>query len=76
MRPAILLPLGSKVLRPEDLAYLGLALPTRPVFLVKFHKGHGRFDRFLLRFEFKLRISADDLLRLSEGAIDYCNFST
>src|SRR6266403_1692343 len=55
-----------EVLRPEDLANLGLALPSRPVFFVKFHEAYRSFDRLLLRLQFKLRIAADNFLGVRE----------
>src|ERR1700680_4143270 len=66
----------SEVLRPEYLSNLGLALPSRPVFLVKFHEAHRSFDRLLLRFQFKLRITANNLLGLGERSIGHGQLPT
>src|SRR3984893_2818476 len=60
-----------EVFRPEYLANLGLAFPSRPVFPVKFHEADRPFDRLLLRFQFKLRIAADDFLGLGEWPIGH-----
>src|SRR5947208_14460991 len=60
-----------EVLRPEDLANLGLALPSRPVFFVKFHEAHRSFDRLLLRLQLKLRIAADYFLGLGERPVGH-----
>jgi len=43
-----LLRFGSEVLGPHQLADLGLALPSGPVFFVKFHERHGPFQRLFL----------------------------
>src|SRR6202035_3749831 len=59
----------SDVLRPEDLPNLGLTLPSRPVFLVKFHEAYRSFDRILLRLQLKLCIAADNLLCLGERPV-------
>src|ERR1700733_8516946 len=61
----------SEVLWPEYLSNLGLALPFRPVFLVKFHESHRSLDCLLLRFHLELRIAADNFFGLREGAIGY-----
>src|SRR5277367_4890248 len=68
-RPLLCLPI--EVLHSEYLADLCLALPSRPVFQMKFHKAHCPFDRLLLRFQFELRIAADHLLGLGERPIDH-----
>src|SRR3984893_2697558 len=68
-----LLCLGSAVFRPEHLTNLGLALPARPVFLVKFHEADRRFDRLFLRFQLKLRIAADNLLGLGERPVGHAH---
>src|SRR6266404_7050282 len=73
--PRLLVNVLSEVLRPEYLANLGLALPCRPVFAVKFHEAHRSFDRLFLRFQFKLRIAADNFLGLSEGPIGHGQLS-
>src|ERR1700730_11348526 len=62
---------GREVFRPEHLANLSLALPTRPVFLVQLHKTHRALDRLLFRFQFKLRVAADNLLGLRERPVDH-----
>src|SRR5712692_10645610 len=62
---------GSEVLRTENLANLGLALPARPVLLVKFHELHRRLDRFFLRFQLKLCVTADDLLGFGERPVGH-----
>src|ERR1700681_2450099 len=66
-----LLCLGSEVFRPEHLTNLGLALPARPVFLVKFHEADRRFDRLFLRFQLKLCVAADNLLGLDERPVGH-----
>src|SRR6202165_4324369 len=66
-----LLCLGSEIFRPEHLANLGLALPDRPVFLVKFHEAHRGFDRLFLRFQLKLRVAANNLLGLGERPVGH-----
>ena len=38
------------------------------MFLVKFHEEDRRFDRLFLRFQFKLCIAADNLLKMEIGA--------
>src|ERR1022692_3797051 len=63
--------IGSPVFRIEHLTNLGLALPARPVFLVKFHEADRRFDRLFLRFQLKLRIAADNLLGFGEGPVGH-----
>src|SRR6266481_2652129 len=65
-----LLCFGSEVLRPEDLANFGLALPAGPVFLVKFHEARRSFNRFFFRLQLKDRIPADDFLGLGERPVD------
>src|SRR5712664_2327195 len=67
---------GSKVLRPEHLANLGLPLPARPIFLVKFHEAHRGRDRLFLRFQLKLRVSTDNLLGLCERPVDHGKLPT
>ena len=59
----------SEVLRTEYLADLGLALPSRPVFLVKFHEALCAFDGLFFRLQLKDRIPADDLLGLGERPV-------
>jgi len=66
----------SEVLRAKQLANLGLALPSRPVLLVKFHKLLSRLDRLLLRIKLELRISADHFLGFGEGSIDHLDLSS
>src|SRR5258705_13078164 len=68
-------PVGWVVLGPEHLAHFRLALPTGPVFPVKFHEFHGGIDHLLLRLDLKDCIASDDLSGLSERAIDHRNFS-
>src|SRR5205807_4641527 len=72
----LLLRVLSKVLRAKHLANLGLALPSRPVLLVKFHKLLCRVDRLLLRIEFELRVPADNFLGFGEGPIDDLDLSS
>src|SRR5216683_1517513 len=67
---ALLCP-GRAVLRTVHLANLGLAFPSRPVLLVKFHEALRPFDRFLFRLQLKLRIPADNLFGLGEGPVDH-----
>src|SRR4029077_18514955 len=55
---------------PEHLANLSLALPTRPVFLVKFHETLGTLDRLFVGFQFKNREPSDDFLGLGERPVD------
>src|SRR5712671_5760490 len=63
--------LGAKVFRSEHLTNLSLALPARPVFLVKSHEADRPFNRFLLRFQLKLRVAADDFLGLGERPVGH-----
>ena len=65
-----------EVLGPEDLANLGLALPSRPVFFVKFHETHRSFDRLFLRLQVKLRIAADNFLGLGERSVGHLDLPT
>src|SRR5580692_5466309 len=60
-----------EVVRLEDLPYLGLALPSRPVFLVKFHEAYRSLDRLLFRVQLELRVASDNLLGLGERSVDY-----
>src|SRR6185312_17371886 len=62
--------LRRRVGRPENLTNFGFALPARPVFLVQLHEVYCRLDGLLFRFELELRVSADNLLGLSERAIE------
>src|SRR5580704_8117015 len=57
--------------RLEHLAHFRLALPLRPVLLVKFHEAHRRFDRFLPGFQFKLRIPPNHFLSLGEWPVGH-----
>src|SRR5947209_19100246 len=47
--------------RIVHLSDFGLAFPTGPVFLMKFHEAHRAFDSLLLGFQFELRVSPNDL---------------
>src|SRR5260370_17407364 len=58
-------------LRSEYRGNPGSPFPPRPVFPVKFHEADRPFDRLLLRFQFKLRIAADDFLGLGEWPIGH-----
>src|SRR6266851_2584208 len=61
----------SKIFRPEHLANLGLALPSRPVFLVKLHEAYRRVDGLFLGLQLKLRIPSDDFLGLGERPVGH-----
>src|SRR5207245_3376890 len=65
-----LLCFGREVFRPEHLANFGLALPARPVFLVKFHEAQRPFDRLFFRLQLKNRIPTYDFLGLGERPVD------
>src|SRR5690348_5447983 len=71
-----LLLLGTELLWPEHLAHLGLAFPTRPVFLVQFHEAHRTFDCLFLRFQFKLGVAADHFLGFGERPVGYGHLAT
>src|SRR5580704_6510102 len=66
----------SEIFRIKHLPNLRLAFPARPVFLVQFHKTHRAVDRLVLRFQFKLRVAADNLLGLRERPVDHGYLST
>ena len=65
----MLLWFGRKVFRIVDLANFGLALPARPILLVKLHEPHRPFDRLFLRFQLEHREPADDFLGLGKGFV-------
>src|ERR1700730_11906900 len=81
--------LGIEVLRPEhlvradcssiqegELANLGLAIPARPVLLMKFHEPHRTFDRLFFRLQFKHRVPAKDFLGLGKRPVSHGKLSS
>src|SRR3954451_19272597 len=61
--------------RRVHLPNLGLALPARPVLLMKLHEPDRRLDRFFLGFQVKLRVAAYDLLGLGERSVTHGDLS-
>src|SRR4029077_16644437 len=61
----------SEVFWPAHLANLGHSFPARPVFLVKLHEEHSRFDRLFPRLQLKLSIAADDFLSFRKGPVGH-----
>src|SRR5258705_11196361 len=75
-RPEHLVRADCASIQERLLANLGLALPARPVLLMKFHKGHRSFDRLFLGLQFKYRIPTEDFLCLGEGSVSHGKFDS
>src|SRR5580692_4965287 len=57
------------LLHHHHLANFGLALPSRPVFLVQLHELPRSFHRLFLRLQLKQRVPADNLFRFREWSV-------